>query len=919
MSPTTLTPGTRLGPFEIVDLLGVGGMGEVYRATDTNLKRQVAIKVLPASVATDPDRLARFQREAEVLAALNHPNIAHIHGLEKSGGTFALVMELVEGPTLADRISQGAIPLTEALPIAKQIADALEVAHEQGIIHRDLKPANIKVRADSAVKVLDFGLAKAMDPAGPYGINPSISPTIAIHATQAGIVLGTAAYMSPEQARGRTVDRRTDIWAYGVVLFEMLTGRQAFPGDSITDIISAITRDEPDWNALPAETPPYIRALLRRCLHKDPQKRLPHIGVARIEIEEAPGPDVSYVAQGFSPAVGRGRLRQALPWAIAATALALFVVALRLWAPWRATRLKDAIRLEAAIGADASLVTDAGSAAVISPDGTLLAFVGQKGSALPQLFVRHIDHLEATVLPGTDDARSPFFSPDGQWIGFFADGKLKKVSLTGGAPFTVCEAANGRGGSWADDGTIIFQPSNTGTGTNLGATLLAVSSAGGQPRAITASHPEDEASQRWPQVLPGGRWVLYTAPRAAGSYGDARVSVQSLTDHTRKVLVQGAYAGRYVSSGHLLYLHEGTLFAAPFDLARLEIVGQAVPLLEHIATNTTVGSAHLSVSNDGTLIYVAGSESGGFARIAWLGRDGTSSPMRLAPTNWSNMSFSPDGRRLAMDITAQQSDIWVYDWDRDALQRLTFDTGLHQMPVWTPDGRRVVYRSGTDLFWVRSDGGGSTERLATSPNNQWGGSWHPSGKLLAYTESHAETSNDIMILPFEDGRAGLKAGKPTPFVNGPYVEMEPAFSPDGRWIAYSSTESGRNEVFVRPYPGPGGKWQISSSGGSLPTWSRARQELFFLAPTPDSRVFVVSYSASGDSFSADKPRPWSDTRVATRPRGIAGSGTGRTFDVAPDGERLAVALAPPVTEEKQDKLTVVFNFFDELRRLAPIK
>jgi Tol biopolymer transport system component len=907
-----------------VSPLGAGGMGEVYRARDTQLKRDVAIKILPEGLTGDPDRVARFQREAELLATLNHTHIAQVYGLEKADAGIAIVLELVEGETLADVIVRGPVALDETLAIGRQIADALETAHDTGVIHRDLKPANIKITPDGKVKVLDFGLAKMMEGSGessasgrPGGL--SLSPTLSVHATYAGTILGTAAYMSPEQARGKPVDRRADIWAFGCVLFEMLTGRQPFPGESITDIVSAITRDEPAWSTLPAETPPHVRALLRRCLQKDPLKRLPHIGVARLEIDEGPAFAATAASAASMPTTSASKVRAAVPWAIACAALAMSVAALAIWAPWRATPTQAAIRLEATIGADAALVTDTGPAAVLSPDGTLLTFAAQNANlATSQLFVRHLDHLDAAVLAGTDGARSPFFSPDGQWIGFFAEGKLKKISISGGAPVTLCDATNGRGAHWGDDGMIVFQPANTGTGENRGATLLGVSSAGGEPKAVTSAHPEDESSQRWPQVLPGGRFVMYTAPRSAGNYVDANVNVQSLADHTRKTLVRGSYFARYVPSGHLLYMQQSTMFAAPFDLARLEVAGQAASVLEHVTVNTTVGTGHFSVSNTGTLVYLGGPDLGGSTPIAWLTRDGKTSAMQSTPSNWSNLSFSPDSRHLVMDIASQQIDIWVYDVDRDALQRLTFN-GSNQMPIWTPDGRRVVYRNGNNLFWIRSDGGGAPERLATSASLQYPGSWHPSGKLLAYTEAHPQTNNDIMILPIDgDEASGWKPGTPTVFVNGTASESEPMFSPDGRWIAYSSAETGRNEIFVRPYPGPGGKWQISTGGGALPTWSRARKELFYLALPPDGRIIAVPYSISGDSFNADKPRPWSETRIAIRPRAIAGLFSGRTFDVTPDGERFAVAPAP-VDQKKQDKVFVVFNFFDELRRLAPVR
>ena len=694
----------------------------------------------------------------------------------------------------------------------------------------------------------------------------------------------------------------------------MLAGRRTFAGETITDVLSAITRDEPDWPALPADTPPHIRTLLRRCLQKDPQKRLPHIGIARIEIDEGP-----VVAQGFSPAAPVGKSRATVPWIVAAVlGLGLIAVVAR-WAPWRAAPQSGLVRLSAEMGVDAMLTNDLGASVALSPDGRVLAFIARKSTGMSQLHVRHMDRLDATALTGTETAQLPFFSPDSQWIAFFADGKLKKISVTGGAAVTLCDAPQGRGGSWADDRTIVFQPNVTGTDRGL----MRVSDAGGTPEKLTTFF-EGEANQRWPQALPGGKAVLYTAAVSAGSYGDATVSLQVLPGGPRKVLVRGGYFGRYVPSGHLLYLHDGTLFVVPFDLDRLELAGQAVPALERVATNTTTGSADFTVSNGGTLAYVAGGISNNALPITWLRRDGKTSPLRAAASDWSNLRFSPDGHRLVMDMGGpSQNDIWVYDWERDAPSRLTVDPGNHTVPVWTPDGRRVVFRAQSNsnafnLFWQRADGGGAPERLTTSSNTQFPGSWHPTGKFLVFTENSSKTSFDLMVLPMDGGEAsGWKPGKPFAFFDGPYSEVDPMFSPDGRWIAYQSNETGRPEIFVRPFPGPGGKWQVSTDGGTLATWSRARKELFFVSP--DQRIVVASYAVEGDSFRADKPRVWSDARLELRPRGPTGYG-GRSFDLHPDGERFAVALAPKSqTDVKQDKVVFIFNVFDELQRLAPSK
>jgi len=926
----TLSPGTRLGPYEIASPLGAGGMGEVFRARDTKLNRDVAIKVLPSAFAQDSERVARFRREAHVLASLNHPNIAAIHGLEESEGVVALALELVEGEDLAERLTRGAVPVDESIAIAKQIAEGLEAAHEKGIVHRDLKPANLKITKDGTVKILDFGLAKAYggeaEAAGSEGL--SQSPTMSRQMTEAGVIFGTAAYMSPEQARGGTVDKRADIWAFGVVLFEMLTGKRLFSGETVSDTLAAVLKTEPDWEAVPASTPSGLRKLLRRCLTKEPRQRLQAIGEARIALEQPLGtPDTVRASSGL----------RSLPWVIALSAT---IAALVLWAPWRpAPTPAPPLRLSAELGAAVSLATDLGTAAILSPDGRLLAFVASQGAVgRPRLHVRRLEQLDAEPLSGTEGARDPFFSPDGEWIAFFADGKLKKVSVSGGAAVTLCDAANDRGGSWAEDGTIFFTPAS-------GAGLSRVSSAGGTPQTLTTPDPaSQEVTHRWPQVLPGGKAVLYTAHSTLGNYEDANLVVHSLEGDTRKVLHRGGYHGRYLPSGHLVFIHEGTLFAAPFDLDRLELSGEPVPALESVTANPGNAGAQFAFSRDGTLVYQRGEGLGLATPIQWMDREGKIQPLRAAPGVYRAIRFSPDGRRLALEILERGNrDVWVYEWERDTLSRLTFDPSDDTTPVWTPDGRRIAFSSARadqatgNLYWQRTDGTGEAERLWESKNPQMPRSWHPSGKFLAFQESNPQTSWDILILPLEgDDASGWKPGKPTVFLNSPFSEEVPFFSPDGRWLAYMSNESGRYEVYVRPFipggselrsdagtsdslegarmrtiPGPGGKWQISTAGGIWPKWSLSRRELFYLAE--DGRIMVAAYIAEGDSFSAEKPRVWSPGLVPGR----VGFGFGQTFDLHPDGERVAVLKASG-DEARRDKVVLIQNFFDELRRLAPV-
>jgi serine/threonine-protein kinase len=915
-----LTAGTNLGPYEIVAPLGAGGMGEVYRARDTKLNRDVALKVLPEVFAASPDRITRFQREAQLLASLNHPNIAAIYGLEESNGARALVLELVDGPTLEDRLQKGPVPLDEALPIGRQIAEALETAHEKGVVHRDLKPANIKLTPDGTVKVLDFGIAKMLEAegAGEAGraggagrdlrsLPVTNFPTITTPAmTVAGVILGTAAYMSPEQAKGKPVDRRADVWAFGVVLWEMLTGRRMYDGETAAETLARVIEREPDFDALPASTPGTIRSLLQRCLTKDPRNRLQAIGEARIAIERVIAqPESTEVSRGTAGNVHTPR-SSALPWALATAFGLAAATVLVLWAPWRIQPLSSSVRVNADIGTDASLTTNNGTAAVLSPDGQLLAFAAQKGPRdRSQLYVRRLDQLQATPLTGTDDAHGPFFSPDGQWIAFFAGSRLKKVAITGGAAVTLCDAPGGRGGSWADDGTITLQPDIGSTS----ASLVRVSSSGGTPELVTR---EGSGRPRFPQVLPGGNAVLYTRYAPGGT---AELMLQPLPAGERRMVLRGGY-GRYLRSGHLVYVQDATLFAVPFDLDRLALVGQPVPVLEGVAATQNMSGAQFAVSDTGTLVYLPGESTNNDPPISWMDRSGQTTPLLAKPTNWSNPQFSPDRRRLAVDIIDGKMDVWIYEWARDTLSRLTFAPGGNGRPVWTPDGGRIAFRgngsSGSpfNLYWQRSDGAGDVQRLTESSHNQLPASWHPSGKYLAFSEENPETNPDLWILPVDGSEeAGWKVGKPTVFLKTPANETEPMFSPDGRWLAYQSNESGRPEVYVRPFPGPGGKWQISTqSGGAYPIWSQTRPELFYQDSA--NQIMVAPYKADGDSFRADQPRLWTEARFVARPRY-------RSFDIHPDGNRVAVAV--PQTQEtlKQDRVVFVFNFFDELRRIAP--
>ncbi len=907
-----LAPGTQLGRYEVVAPLGAGGMGEVYRARDSALGREVALKVLADAFAADAERMARFSREAQVLASLNHPNIAHIYGFEESGGVRALVMELADGYTLADRIAKGPLPLDEALPIARQIADALEYAHDRGIIHRDLKPANVKVTPDGTVKVLDFGLAKAIENT-PAADDISNSPTLSMAATRAGVILGTAGYMSPEQAKGKTVDRRADIWSFGAVLYEMLAGKKVYEAETAPETLAQVLTKEPAWDSLPASTPTAIRHLAERCLVKDPKARLQAIGEARIILERyLANPSASTTS---IERVGRAgpAWRRALPWGVAAIFLAAF--ALALWAPWRRSIVREApMRLNVEVGAPVVLAVDYGAAAVISPDGTKFAFRASESgeNQKTRLYIRQRDQLQATALAGTEDARDQFFSPDGQWIAFFADGKLKKIPAQGGAVVTLCDAPNDRGGAWSEDGTIIFAPS-----TREG--LSRIPEAGGKPEPVTTLDiSKGEVTHRWPQALPGGKAVLFTAHNNNIGFDRANIVVQVLKTGERKTVHQGGTYARYAPSGHLLYAHEGTVFAEPFDLGHLRVTGPAVPFLEHVLTHSLGGYAQFDFSKTGALLYVAGEDTTMPVTIDWMDKEGKFQPLRTVAGDYYDLRFSPDGRRLALSIRDQgTSDIWVYDCPRDTMTRLTFGPGSSSWPVWTPDGQRIAFaldREGSTpgMYWVRADGTGQVERLTESTNGQIPSSFSPDGKFLAFNELSPGTNWDIWILPFEgDERSGWKPGPPRVFLNSPDLEFVPAFSPDGRWLAYVLINTSGAQVYVRPFPGPGGNWQISTDGGAFPTWSKNGKELFFRS-TSEDRIMVSTYRVVGDSFQSDKPQVWSPGQFAHR-------GSWRNFDLAPDGKRFAVTNLRPgqqIAAAKYDKFVLLLNAFDELRRLT---
>ena len=905
--------GREMGCYRIVSLLGAGGMGEVYQAHDTKLGRDVAIKVLPEAFAHDPERLSRFQREAKMLAALNHPNIATIHGLEQSDGVHYLVMELVSGETLAERVEKGALPLQEALKIAGQIAEALEAAHEKGVIHRDLKPANVKVTPEGKVKVLDFGLAKAF--AGDDQADLSNAPTLTAVHTEDGRILGTPAYMSPEQARGKSVDKRTDIWAFGAVSYELLSGRPAFPGATFSDTIAAVLEREPDWTALPRRTPPSIARLLRRCLQKDRNLRLRDIGDARIEIAEALAAPPATAEPAAAATTSRARVRGALLWGLGAVLLGVAISGVALWNRRFVAPPQPVSRLVIALPPGQQLGVLNGTpprAVALSPDGTRLAYVGIQGGT-NQLFLRTMDSTETRPIPGSEGATMPFFSPDSQWVGFFTgffmadagDSKLKKVSVNGGAAVTLFDNADARldvrdvaGASWGSQGTIVIG--------NLRGPLLQLSDAGGTPQPVTGAG-KGEGGQFWPEFLPGGKAVLFTT----GTPASSQIAVLSLATGERRNLVQGTDP-RYAPSGHLVYLQGGTLTAVPFDLRRLQVTGVAVPMVEGVLQGTvgigSSGGADYSLSATGSLVFVPAAVQSVPLRLVWVSRNGAEQPLAADAHAYLQPRLSPDGRRIAVGIAEKESQLWLYDLSRETLTRFTFQGSNNLVPFWTPDGKRIVFTSNKEgqrnLFWQLADGSGGLERLATSELLEIPGAVSPDGQLLAFSEVNNHTQYDIWVLRLSGQSAGSgPARKAQPFLQTPANENAPQFSPDGRWLAYGSDESGRYEIYVQPYPGPGGKWQISTEGGREPLWNRNGRELFY---RNSSKLMAVEISTQ-PSFSARKPKVLFEGQYRSLPTSTP------NYDVSADGQRFLMLKSI----EQSGQINVVLNWFEELKQKVP--
>lgn len=876
----TLT-GQRLGVYQILDLLGAGGMGHVYRARDTKLGRDVAVKVLPRLFAADAERLARFDREARLLASLNHPHIAAIYGFEQTSGVRALVLELVEGPTLAERLQRGPLPITEALGIARQIADALEAAHERRIVHRDLKPHNIKVKPDGSVKVLDFGLAKAvLGAANDADVSPA--STTSIDGTRDGIVLGTASYMSPEQSRGHAVDRRTDIWAFGCVLYEMLTGHPSFAGGTISDTLAAVLKQEPDWQALPADTPPGVRSLLRRCLRKDPVDRLHEIADARIEIQEAIAEPAAIAPTG---AVRRDAARwvRAIPWVVAAGSVAVALLLGYSESRSNGSPAGPVTRLDLDLPPGVELwVYPPGI--VLSPDGTRIAFVGVlRGSR--QLYTRRLDQFETVPIRGTENANSVFMSPDGRALGFItADLALKKVSLADGLVTTVeHDAEFSAGAAWGADDRITF--------VRAGA-LWQVPATGGPAKQLTTLDSEKrELLHAWPSVIAEGRILLF-ASITGSSRGASHIEALSVPTGHRRVIVESGTFPLYLSSGHLVFFRDGALLGAPFDVDRLEVTGPVVRVLENLAVGTIMDAPLAALSNAGSLMYAP--SDAGTTRLVWVSRQGVELPITETPRRYQYPRLAPDGRRTAV---ATGGDLWIQDIARATFTRLTSERTVgNAFPVWTPDGTRVLFRTSTGMYWIGGDGSSHPQAIDGAVSGDIPCSVAPDGDTLAFMRQNAQTSRDVYVLSLH------RQSRPRPVVNTPAFEGGAQFSPNGHWMAYASDESGQMQVYVRPFPGPERRWQVSTQGGTQPLWSRNGKEIFYRL---GNKMMVVDVSAGVD-VTLSQPRQLFEQRYVFQNVSLA------NYDISPDGQRFVMVK----DEAGSGRLNVVLNWTEELKRLT---
>jgi hypothetical protein len=899
--------GSSLGRYRITSKIGEGGMGQVFRAEDDRLHRHVAIKILPPEMSGDPERLARLEREAHALAQLEHPNIAGIYGLEEAipegqqRPISFLVMQYAEGETLEARIKAGPLPLGDALEIALQIARALEAAHDKAIVHRDLKPANVILSPDGNVKLLDFGLAKAYTASASGSVSPDLtnSPTL-LGGTRIGVILGTAGYMSPEQARGKVMDRRTDVWAFGCVLYEMLTGRRLFEGDNITDILGAIGHRDPDWSALPAGTPLAIRTLLDRCLRKDVARRIQSIGDARIAIEEYLENPSGHAAVGApsTPAPSK-RLVPLVPWVLfGVAAIAAIVLAMQ---ARRIPALQPVSRFSAEIG-DSPMYESMG-ALDVTKDGGRVAIV-QTLSASRRLTVRSMDQLTGTAILEAGNPYNPFFSPDGQWIGIATPSALLKVPANGGTALTLTQISRSRGATWTtDDSIIIAAASDSG--------LSRMPASGGKLEPLTTlDSARGEATHRWPQYVAGHDVVIFTAhTTTSGGFDGATIEALNLKTGVRKTVYRGGTYGRYIPTGHLLFVNNDTIFAAPFDITSLGVTGSPAPVVQEVSYSPAEGSALFAVADNGTLVYRSGRGASPTYAALWVDERGEGKPLWDGERSYGEPHISPDGTKVTFMVLADNNwDVWVYDRIRQVSTRLTFEDGHDGPGIWSPDGQYIAFSSArqgaVNIYRKRADGSGDVERLTESKVGEYVSSWSADGKYLLY--SPQTSASDLWILPLSGDR------KPKEFLATRFTENEAVFSPDSRWVAYQSDESGRIEVYVRPVQGAG-KWQVSQGGGGFPRWSGDGRQLFF---RDNEGVMSVPITVAGASLELGRPRR---AVKGTFRGGVSGilvaSFRMPDYDVTHDGTHFVMFPPDAKTVGRAQHVTFVLNWFTDLRRL----
>jgi serine/threonine-protein kinase len=912
-----------LGPYEILSQIGAGGMGEVYKGRDTRLDRPVAIKILPTHLAERPDLRKRFEREATTVANLQHPNICVLYDVGKqvpvppdSAGKAAeiegageqrpvdfLVMEYLEGVTLSERLKKGPLALDEVLRYAVEVSDALDKAHRAGVTHRDVKPANVMLTREGS-KLLDFGLAKLKLDILDATVPPSERPTVPGALTQHGTLLGTLQYMAPEQleCKDEKIDGRTDIFAFGTVVYEIVTGKKAFPGESQASVIAGILERQPVpmTSLQPPGTivPPALDRTVRRCLAKDPEDRWQ---TARDLVQElrwiadvTSHPELTGSTPAPPPVPARASRRQLVLGSLAALVLAA-LVGLAAWI-LKPAPAQPVSRFTITLPPGQKLAVSNGSGLALSPDGSRLVYAAI-GDGTQQLYLRALDSLETQPIPGTEGAETPFFSPDGQWIGFFGNTRLKKVSVSGGVPVDIGGVAVPRGASWSGRGTIVW-------GALGFLTLQQVPAAGGTQQALTRLE-NGEAAHYWPEVLPDGETVLFASTLDLNDWNAAQIAAHSIRTGERRNLNQGGTHPRYAPTGHLVYAQGGALMAAPFDPQRLALTGATAPVQDSVLQSTSTGFAHYSFSATGTLAYVPGGIQAARSSLVWVSRSGAEQPLVGPERAYYMPRLSPDGQRVAVVIGEQGNQIWLYDLSRETLTRLTFEGG-NQLPVWTPDGKKIAFRSSRaggppNLFWQLADGSGELERLTTSENINGSFSWSPDGQFLAFLEIRPTTGRDIEVLRMSDRKA-------QPFLQTPFDETAPQFSPDGHWLAYMSNESGRYEVYVQPYPGPGGKWQISTDGGTEPVWNRNGREIFY---RNGNKMMAVEVSTQ-PGFTMGRPRMLFEGSYLPPPFPVA------NYDVSPDGQRFLM-VKPSGEGQPSTQINVVLNWFEELKRRVPTR